>query len=295
MSYEFTETQRDRIINNWGQEIYSRILRDTEIYSKKWGLSDLVFLEYFSINAIFFCKSETYGECVLKIGSNEQDELFVREYSVLREYGGRRFVKAYESDIDIAKRKKAMLIERCIPGTRLTEEKSLEKRLAVFSNLYNGLHIEPKNPGMYEYYVQQVCETEAKIFDAYIQKAKDLCFEIIKTYDKNMLLHIDIYGDNIISDNGGYRLIDPKGVIGDPIFETGQYIFAECCENGIQPENIETVFGYLEKSIHIPDNILRQCFYIETVKFISYYASRYGASEWDIERVKFADAVLNGL
>ena len=293
MNYEFTETQTDRIIKNWGQEIYLKILRDIEIYSKKWKLFDLVFHEYFSINAIFFCKSEIYGDCVLKIGSNEQDELFFREYNMLREYNGRRFVKAYESDIDIEERKKAMLIERCIPGKRLTEEKSLEKRLAVFTELYNGLHIEPKNPGIYESYVKQVRDMEAEVLNAYIQKAKDLCFEIIKTYGKEMLLHIDIYGDNIVSDNEGYRIIDPKGIIGDPIFETGQYIFAECCENSIQPENIEIMFNYLEKSINIPDNILRQCFYIETIKWIGYYASRYGASEWDIERIKFADNVLN--
>ena len=186
-----------------------------------------------------------------------------------------------------------MLIERCIPGKRLTEEKSLEKRLAVFSELYNRLHIESKNPEIYESYEKQVCDIKVEILSAYIQKAKELYFEMIKIYDKKMLLHIDIYGDNIVSDNGGYRIIDPKGIIGDPIFETGQYIFAECCENSIQPENIEIMFNYLEKSISIPDIILRQCFYIETVRFISYYVSRYDASEWDIERIEFADNVLN--
>ena len=158
------------------------------------------------------------SDCVLKIGSNEQDELFFREYNMLREYNGRRFVKAYEGDIDKGKQKKAMLIERCIPGKRLTEVKSLEKRLAVFTALYNGLHIEPKNPEIYESYVKQVCDIEAEILSVYVQKAKDLFFEMIKTYDKEMLLHIDINSDNIVSDNGGYRIIDPKGIIGDPIF-----------------------------------------------------------------------------
>ena len=295
MSYEFTERQIDEIIKNWGQEIYLKILQDIEIYSKKWRLSDLIFYEYFSINAIFFCKSETYGDCVLKIGSNEQEELFYREYSMLREYNGRRFVKAYESDIDKEKQKKAMLIERCIPGNRLTEEKILEKRLAVFTELYNGLHIEPKNPGIYESYVKQVYDIEKEILSAYAQKAKNLIFDLIKTYDKKMLLHIDIHSDNILSSNGGYKIIDPKGIIGDPIFETGLYIFSECCENSIQPENIEIMFNYLEKRLDIPDIILRQCFYIETVRFLSYYVSKYGASEWDVERLKFADNVLNNI
>ena len=66
MNYEFNENQIERIVNNWGQEIYIKILHDIEIYSEKWKLYDLEFLEYFSNNAIFFCKSEIYNDCVLK-------------------------------------------------------------------------------------------------------------------------------------------------------------------------------------------------------------------------------------
>jgi len=301
MNYNFTETQKNRIIENWGQEVYEKILHDIEIYSEKWKLSDLEFHEYFSINAIFFCKSEIYGDCVLKIGSNEQDELFAREYNVLREYNGRRYVKVFEGDIDIAKRKKAMLIERCFPGKMLSEE-PFEKRLAVFSDLYTGLHIESKNPVIYDSYDKLMCdamkecttsEQDLKGLDEHIQRAKEIYFEICEIYNKKMLLHIDIYGNNIVSDSEGYRIIDPKGVIGDPIFETGQFIFNECCENYISHENSEIIFGYLEKSINIPDKILRQCFYIETVRFICYYASRYGAKDWDVERVEFAEVVLD--
>ena len=89
-----------------------------------------------------------------------------------------------------------------------------------------------------------------RIIEIYSDKWKLFDFELLKTYDKNMLLHIDIYGANIVSGgNGGYKLIDPKGVIGDPVFET--------------------------------------------VRFISYYASRYGAGDFDVERIEFAWNVLN--
>ena len=90
-----------------------------------------------------------------------------------------------------------------------------------------------------------------------------------------------------------YKLIDPKGVIGDPIFEAGQFIFNECCEEKIEPEKAGIIFDYLEKSLNIPQDILRKCFFIETVRFISYYASKYSASEFDVERIKFAEAVMN--
>ena len=301
MSYNFTETQRDRIVKYWGREIYLKILRDIEIYSKKWRLFDLVFHEYFSINAIFFCKSEIYGDCVLKIGSDEQDELFPREYNTLREYDGRRFVKVYESDIDIKSRKKAMLIERVIPGKMLTEE-PLEKRIAVFSDLFNGLHIVPKNPEIYDTYEKLICDAaeeckescqDLKGLNEHMQKAKEIYFEICEKYNKKMLLHIDIYGDNILSDSDGYRIIDPKGVIGDPVFETGQFLFAELCENDLHPENAKIIFDYFEENLNIDGKILRQCFYIETVRFVSYYATRYGAKQHDVDRVNFAEAIMS--
>jgi streptomycin 6-kinase len=303
MIYKFTEKQKKAIIKNWGDDFYGKILRDIETYSEKWKLSDFELVEYYSINAILFCKSELYGDCVLKIGGNYQDYEFAAEYNTLRAYNGRKYVKVYESDIDIANGKKIMLIERAIPGNRLREEKTKKKRLAVFSELFNGLHIEPENPEIYTSYKNWIYEAvkdceesqnDIKEIGGYMQKAQDIYLEIIKTYDKNMLLHIDIYGANIVSESsGGYKIIDPKGVIGDPIFETGQYIFAECCEDKIEPENIEILFNYFEKSLNIPQNILRKCFFIETVRFISYYASKYGASEFDIERVKFAWNVVN--
>ena len=303
MSYNFTEKQKNRIIKNWGENIYSRILQNIEIYSDKWKLSDFEFVEYYSVNAIFFCKSELYGDCVLKIGGNEQNAEFIGEYNTLREYNGKRYIKVFEGDIDIEKRKKVMLLERCIPGKMLSEEKSFEKRLAVFSNLFTGLHIEPKNPGIYYSYTDLVCEAaedcsnsrqDLKGLDAHMQNAKEIYLEVCKKYDKKMLLHIDIYGNNIVSDGEEYRIIDPKGVLGDPIFDTGQFLFNECCENSIQAESAEIMFGYLEKSINIPQKILKQCFYIETVRFICYYASRYGAKQWDVDRINFAESVMNG-
>ena len=80
MIYNFTETHKNKIIEKWGWDFYSKILRYIEIYSAKWRLSDFEFVEYLSFNAIFFCKSELYGGCVLKICGETS------EYNALREY-----------------------------------------------------------------------------------------------------------------------------------------------------------------------------------------------------------------
>ena len=254
------------------------------------------------------CKESSipYGDCVLKIGGNSQDYEFEAEYNVLREYNGRRYVKAYESDIDLAARKKVMLLERIFPGTVLRDEKSLEKRMSVFSELFNGLFIEPKNPEIYISYIEFINKTvddclkenagkeNLKILIEHINRAKELYFELIKTYDKKMLLHIDLYWGNIVSGNNGeYKIIDPKGVTGDPIFEMGQNLMEEWfkCTGEGEPEKINHVFNYFEKSLNIPNKILRQVFYIETVRFVC--ECNDGISDDDIGCVEYAEKVMN--
>ena len=76
----------------------------------------------------------------------DDDEILV-EYSALLEYNGcgDRYVKAlgYEpSD----KMQGALLTERVFPGKSLMDEPSLEKRLEIYSKLFDGMHIEPRKP-----------------------------------------------------------------------------------------------------------------------------------------------------
>ena len=305
MNYGITEAQKNDIIENWGQDIFLKTRQELEIYSKRWDLSDLEFFEHYSINLIFFCKSEIHGDCVLKIGGDSQDYEFAAEYRVLREYGGRRYVRVYEADIDIPARRKVMLIERVFPGVPLENEQSLEKRLAVFSELFKGLHIEPENPGVYISYAEFIdndaenCLREnagkgnAKILLRHISRARELYSELTGKYNQEMLLHIDLYWGNIVSSGeGSYRIVDPKGVIGDPIFEMGQNLLEECFKYEGQPENIELIFNYFEKSLSIPNRVLREVFYIENVRFVC--ECNDGLDEGDIERLEFAEKVMGG-
>jgi len=244
MNYGLIEAQKNKIIEKWGQNIFSKALQELEYYSQKWKLSAFIFVEHYSVNLIFFCISELCGDCVLKIGSNEQDYEFAAECNVLREYNGGRYVKVYESDIDLAARKKIMLIERVIPGEILKNEQSLEKRLAVFAELFKGLHIEPENPELYISYIDflsnkfndylKATDEKEKILIEHRNKAKELYFELSEKYNRKMLLHMDLYYGNIVSDNNGeYKIIDPKGIVGDPIFDTAHHIFIECYNDNV--------------------------------------------------------------
>jgi len=297
----FTEIQIEKIIEAWGHDTYAKILREIEIYSEKWKLSDLRFHDSYSMNAIFFCDSEIYGECVLKISGDFQNKEFVWEYNILREYNGWRYVKVYASDIDIETGKKVMLIERIRPGTQLSKEPSLDKRLAVFSELFNGLHIVPENAAIYKRYADGLDDNvqslsnrnDHKDLYRHILKAKDIFTSVTAVYNREMLLHGDLQYHNILRrDNGAYAIIDPQGRIGDPVLDVSRYILIEYYNSSVdeRTDKMNYIITYLEKSLSIPNEIIRQCFYIEMVSFECWWAS---IGDYTIDNVIFAERFIS--
>jgi hypothetical protein len=249
----------------------------------------LEFGEYYSCNAIFFCKSELYGDCVLKINRDGGAEPF-QNYNAHIEYNGSRCVRAFEYD-----GWGALLVERAIPGKPLSDEPSLEKRLAAFSELFNGQHIAPKKPENFDIYTW---DNDGKLLDrrkdnkelyAYALKGKEIYQKLASVYNKKLLIHTDLGSGNIVScGEGKYKIIDPfMTVIGDPVFETGKFIHMECCFHGIEPKKAEIVFDYLEKSLNIPNMILKQCLYLEVMPMGE------NSSEYDIEKLKFVESIMN--
>ena len=120
----------------------------------------------------------------------------------------------------------------------------------------------------------------------HLLKAKELYLNLISVYDKKMLIHGGAHSYNIIScGEDTYKVVKPAAVIGDPIFDAGAFIFGECCYYGkklAEPETAEKIIDYLEKSLNIPNKILRQSFYITTIRCYQ-----------GIDRANLAESVLN--
>ena len=303
----FTEMQINAIIENWGQHVYNKILHECKIYSKKWGLFDLRFFDSYSMNAIFFCKSKIHGDCVLKIGNGFQNREFISEYNVLCEYDNKGLVKIFESDVDEEETgKKIMLLEQIIPGTTLQAEPLLETRLSVFTKLYKGLHVKPDNPGLYQsyagkmdYYIDIVGKLD-ECTDLYLhaQKARKVYASLAAEYKKEMLLHGDIHFNNILLySNGTYTIIDPQGLVGDPVFDIPRYIMSEHIHHLNREishekhvEYVNKMVEYLSHSLFITELVLRKCFYVEMVLMECWSAT---TGRYDMKNVIFADMLMN--
>lgn len=82
-----------------------------------------------------------------------------------------------------------------------------------------------------------------------------------------MLLHGDLHHDNILlAEDGTYKIIDPKGVVGDPVFDVSRFVLNEFDAEPTEPtyRKIVGILHVLSQNLQIPETILKQCLYVET-------------------------------
>ena len=227
-------------------------------YMKLWNLSNLLEVE----KNIHFCVSEAHGLCALKFGAS------VTAYACLNEYSGTRFCEVYEADIENG----AQLLERIVPGTELKAIPTLDERLTVFCDTWRNLHILSANKKTYQTYMDWVNEITQSMRERNdhstlcekMVKAEQICLELCKTYTSEMLLHGDLHHHNILlNEYGCWRIIDPKGVVGDPVFDIPRFILNEF---GDAPDHAKLVYiiRTLSKELGVPEIDLKRLLYVET-------------------------------
>ncbi|MCQ6563315.1 aminoglycoside phosphotransferase family protein [Paenibacillus mendelii] len=300
--YGFNPGEIEQIINRFGQDFYAKVLRDIDAYADRWTLSSFQLIPSYSANLVFRCCSETYGSVVLKIG-NDSFGGVVTEYHTLSEYNGRRFCRVFHADIE----NNVILEEGVQPGTPLRDESSLDKRLSVFCSLYNGLHIAPAKAERYPTYTKWVNKITAymskrqdcKELYGHMNKAKEICSSVAALYPQEMLLHGDFHHDNILlGNNGEYRIIDPKGVIGDPVFDVPRFILNEFDDEKDSEayKKINGIIDILEGKLMIPNEVLRQCLYVETAMGMCWSVEDGSTPEEYpglLRDVAFAESIMN--
>jgi len=295
--FVFTADERAKITTNFDAGFLEKLLRNLEFYAEKWSLEVLSVVDYFSVNCIFLCRSAEHGGAALKIG-----ELFdvSNETKILREYDGGRFVRVLEAD----EPNNVILLERIVPGNRLREEQSLDARLIAFSELHRGLHKPPRDASEYPTYLEWVTritkfmstQTEHRELYTMMRRAEGICAELWVQYPQRLLLHGDLHHDNILLSADGYKTIDPKGVIGDPIFDVPRFIMNEFRGVVNEPfevyrEHIDKVARHLEQSLGIPRSAILQCVFIETAMAYSWTVESGGVPK--VYKVRNAERMMD--
>lgn len=295
-----TKDECEKIRNHFGVDFLHKVLKDIDYYADKWSLSNIQFIPSYSAKVVFFCNAEKYGDVVLKIGNPFLVEI-IKEFNTLCRYKGRSFSTVFEADVE-----NGVILEEWVkPGTPLRDESSLKKRLSVFCSLYKGMHITPVEGEIHSTYtewIERITEYMSTRQDCrelyqHMKKARDIYSSVSTMYSNRLLLHGDLHHDNILLRmDGEYVIIDPKGVIGDPIFDVARFILNEFDDENASGsyKKINHIISILESELSIPNSILRQCLYVETLMSVCWCVEDGEEYSSVKKKVDLVEAILDG-
>ena len=190
-------------------------------FAEKWQLSDLCV-----VNNLFYSYvlSGFQGEqpVILKIIPDSID--LNRETAALKTF------KDYGAATLLEQQGDAILIKQAIPGYSLKKyfpDKDVEG-IQIACNVMKALHRAPllethTFPNIRDWL--SVVDKEWEIPKPYLDKARILKEQLLRTTKAEYLLHGDLHHENILKDGDNWVVIDPKGIIGDVAYEVTVFIY----------------------------------------------------------------------
>ncbi|MCL2461864.1 MAG: hypothetical protein FWF44_04300 [Defluviitaleaceae bacterium] len=242
-------------------------------YIEKWKLRECKFLAH-STNLIYSCKSEIYGDAVIKAGVPEDGRLLTEISAIKFNSENAHTCRLYDHSLKDG----ILLLERLTPGDTLKDAVSDPiKRTDVFLSIFEHYHLPCGDTGTYPTYASLIEAFEVN-FDSYpdFKKYKDiertLYNEINSDYSRSCLLHGDLHFRNILSHGGTFKVIDPHGIIGDPVFDITRFLTSELAdamrENRAFNQDIVLHIG---KSLGLPVSLLYGLLAIDVIHHAAYH------------------------
>ena len=268
-----TDTQAERFIKKLGEKRYNERICVVEKYKEQWELSEITFQQSLSVNSlIFFAVSKRYGKVIFKILINSEFDEDRKEIMSLIQFQGENVCKLYEHSLE----DKVYIMERIIPADTLYKSARREERIKIVGELFKVLHKPDLPDSTFPTYSEWFAagkegtknRKDCEELRQYLERAESMLKDICKKYPRNVLLHGDLHHENILkNETGSYTVIDPKGVVGDPVFDLSRFILDEFRDNLVS-EPKDRILDFVKKlgdSVGIPCETLLQCLFIETV------------------------------
>ena len=207
-------------------------------YSDLWRLSNLSYMQTNTINLLYACDSDLYGECVLKLCILGPE--VATEINCLLAYDGKGYCKLWEYSLN----DDLLLLEKVTPGDQMWAVADYRERARLMALTVKDLPIAYKGPDTYPTYLTWMEDIHRKLSQAggmdemiaFLDIALDAYSGMKNRYNRVCLLHGDLHQENmLLNSDGGYTIIDPKGVTDDPVMETARFLMNEtpCDESKI--------------------------------------------------------------
>ncbi len=192
---------------------------------RRWGVAIRPSNFTLSYNYVAPARLADGTEIVLKAGVPNRE--LRTEIAALRLYDGRGCVRLLDADPDQG----ILLLERLYPGEMLTivEDDDEATRIAaeMMQRLWRPLPAEHNFPSVADWAsgLAELCEEfgggTGPFDEKLVEAAVSLFTDLLASSETPVLLHGDLHHYNILSVGDGWRVIDPKGVAGEPAYEVG--------------------------------------------------------------------------
>ena len=195
-------------------------------YEKSWSIRVGAPLENLSYNYIAPAVRDDDQQVILKLG--HPNEELTSEINALIRFDGKGSVRLLEFD----HARGAMLLERLIPGDSLLtiRDDSEATRIAarVMRDLWQPAPVGDDFPTVDRWAMgmrrlrNHFDGGTGPLPEKLVEKAEQLFPDLLSTMGEPVLLHGDLHHENILRANRQpWIAVDPKGVIGEPAYETG--------------------------------------------------------------------------
>ena len=216
---------------SWLAELPHRIKQ----LQHSWGLSELKPFPNLSYSYVL---GGLQGNIPIILKLSPDIDLMDKEAKALNAFKGFGAVSVLGREEGI------LLLERAIPGDLLKNNLPKEKRIEIVCKVMERLHQAPVPskecfPAIEEWLA--AVDKEWDLPKDHLKRARNLKNKLIKKDSgRKVLLHGDLHQENILSSGNDWVVIDPKGVIGEPIHE----IWACVEDPGHDLEFLAGCFGY---------------------------------------------------
>ena len=181
-------------------------------------------------------------EVVVKLELPNDD--FTREVEALRLYGGRGAVMLLKADPSYG----SIMLESLRPGRMLSDLTNDERATSIAARVMRRLWcpVPEQHPfptvsefdGGLEWLRQCLANKATPVPIALVGRAEALLWELVLETAEPVLLHGDLHQYNILSaGRSPWLAVDPKGVVGDPAYDIGPFLYNRLFETD-NPANV---------------------------------------------------------